>query len=137
LRVLIADDSAVIRDSIKMVVERNPDWLVCGTASNGAEAIRQTASLQPDFVVMDLAMPVMDGFRAAAQICAKTPGVRIIMVTQYSSTSLRNEARKFGISEVINKADVVEFLVPAMAALANRKDSPEGPSDEARAASSC
>jgi DNA-binding NarL/FixJ family response regulator len=122
MRILIADDSAVVRDSIKMVIERHSGWFVCGTASNGAEAIRMADELRPDFVVLDLAMPIMDGFHAAARIHAHHPEMPIVMVTQFTSTSLRNEAQKHGISETINKGEVYEYLVRSMAEIAAKSN---------------
>jgi len=117
MRVLIADDNTVVRDSIKWVIERHSGWLVCGTAVNGAEAIRLVDELRPDFVVLDLAMPIMDGFHAAAHINTNHPEIPIVMVTQFSSTTLRNEAKKHGISETIDKSEVYEYLVRTMTEL--------------------
>jgi DNA-binding NarL/FixJ family response regulator len=128
MRVLIADDNTVVRDSIKVVIESHSGWFVCGTATNGAEAIRLADELRPDFVVLDLAMPVMDGFHAAARISADHPEIPIIMVTQFSSTTLRNEAQKQGISEIVDKGEVYQHLVRTMAEIATK--SSQGRTDE-------
>jgi DNA-binding NarL/FixJ family response regulator len=119
LKVLIADDSEGIREVIRGVVESHDGWGVCGYAKDGAEAVRKSAELQPDIVLLDLAMPVLDGFHAAQQIVARNPEVIVVMVTQHCSTSLRAEALKFGIHEVINKCDAVEYLVRTIADVAN------------------
>jgi two-component system response regulator AlgR len=64
-RILIADDDPTIRLLLRRLLEKQPDWLVCGDASNGAEAIEKVEQLDPDVVVMDLGMPVMTGLQAA------------------------------------------------------------------------
>jgi DNA-binding NarL/FixJ family response regulator len=107
----------VICDAIRSVVEKHAGWSVCGIARDGAEAVRLAGELRPDFVLLDLAMPVMDGFHAAREISRCHPAACLVMITQHYSTSLRMEAMKCGIREVVGKSDVVEYLVRTMSEL--------------------
>ena len=67
-RILIADDDAAIRLLLRRLLEKERDWQVCGEASNGVEAIEGVEQFEPDIVVMDLAMPVMNGLQAGPEI---------------------------------------------------------------------
>ena len=71
--ILIADDDPTIRMLLRRLLERRQDWQVCGEASNGIEAIEGVEQLAPDIVVMDLAMPVMNGLQAAPEIVKAHP----------------------------------------------------------------
>lgn len=85
IRVLLADDHPVVRDGLAAVLATQPDLTVVGEAANGAEAVRQTASLAPDVVLMDLQMPGMDGTAATAAIRAANPQVRVLVLTTYDT----------------------------------------------------
>ncbi len=82
IRVLIVDDSAVVREILKRLLESDPGIWVTGMAGNGKEAVEQTARLRPDLITMDLKMPDMDGFEATEQIMAYYP-TPILVVTSY------------------------------------------------------
>ena len=81
--VLIADDNAFIRTALYEIFEREPDFHVCAVVENGREAIEEACRLQPDLIVLDLAMPVMNGLDAARVLRQMMPDVPIII---YSST---------------------------------------------------
>ncbi|MCX5093985.1 response regulator transcription factor [Streptomyces sp. NBC_00365] len=85
IRVLLADDHPVVRDGLAAMLSTQPDFTVVGEASTGAEALRQTASLAPDVVLMDLQMPGMDGTAATAAIRAAHPEVRVLVLTTYDT----------------------------------------------------
>ncbi|MEV0640929.1 response regulator transcription factor [Streptomyces sp. NPDC050619] len=85
IRVLLADDHPVVRDGLAAVLATQPDLTVVGEAATGAEAVRQTASLAPDVVLMDLQMPGMDGTAATAAIRAAHPQVRVLVLTTYDT----------------------------------------------------
>jgi DNA-binding NarL/FixJ family response regulator len=81
-RILIADDDATIRLLLRRLLEeKQPDWQVCGDASNGAEAIAQVEQLEPDLVVMDLGMPVMNGLQAAPEIAKAHPQLPMLLMS--------------------------------------------------------
>lgn len=83
IRVLLADDHTVVRKGIREVLCEEPDMDVVGEARNGEEAIDLALALQPDVVVMDIAMPVLSGVEATRQIRAQAPQVRILVLTAY------------------------------------------------------
>ena len=81
-RILIADDDSTIRLLLRRLLEeKQPDWQVCGEASNGVEAIEGVEQFEPDIVVMDLAMPVMNGLQAAPEIAKGHPGLPMLLPT--------------------------------------------------------
>jgi DNA-binding NarL/FixJ family response regulator len=81
IRIVIADDHAVVRQGLKMFLGLDPDLEVVGEATNGAEALQLAADLQPDVVLMDLLMPVMDGITAIGKIRAQHPDVEVLALT--------------------------------------------------------
>ncbi|MDX3642008.1 response regulator transcription factor [Streptomyces sp. MB09-02B] len=85
IRVLLADDHPVVRDGLAAMLSTQPDLTVVGEAASGAEALRRTASLAPDVVLMDLQMPEMDGTTATAAIRAAHPEVRVLVLTTYDT----------------------------------------------------
>src|SRR5215211_9295907 len=81
IRLLITDDHKVVRQGLRMVLELDPDLEVVGEASNGEEALRLARRLEPDVVLMDLVMPVMDGVRATGEIRRELPGTQVVALT--------------------------------------------------------
>lgn len=130
-RILIVDDHLVIRKMLKALLETREGWEVCGEATNGREAVTKAQELKPDLMIMDLAMPIMDGIRASRELSKAMPTVPILMHTLHYSLELEVEAKKAGIREVVAKVDSGERLMNAVEALV--KDN----SLEARAESAC
>lgn len=81
IRILIADDHAVVRQGLRMFLETDADFMVVGEAENGEDAVRLSGDLQPDIVLMDLIMPVMDGIIATSRIRRQYPDVEVIALT--------------------------------------------------------
>src|SRR3984893_16772534 len=110
-RILIADDDATIRLLLRRLLEKQPDWEVCGDAINGVEAIEKVEQLQPDVVVMDLGMPVMTGLQAAPKIVKAHPRLPMLLISvQEVSRQLAWEARKAGYSGAVTKSSGTEVL---------------------------
>jgi DNA-binding NarL/FixJ family response regulator len=119
--VLIVDDNQVLRHSIRTWIEASTDWDVCGEAENGAVAVQIVQAKSPDVVILDLAMPVMNGLEAARQISKIAPETAMVMFTMYANEPLKKEARAAGIREVVAKAgegapaliSTIKHLLPA------------------------
>ena len=105
---------------LKTLLESHADWQVCAEAANGVEAAQKAAELNPDIIILDLAMPEMDGLRAAREILANTPDVPILLHTNHAFSSLALEAKKNGIREVVNKSASEQELIGAVRSLLNR-----------------
>jgi DNA-binding NarL/FixJ family response regulator len=104
-RILIVDDSAVIRQSLRSSIEQHSDWQVCGEAENGVSAVERVKQLAPDLVILDLQMPFMNGLEAAREIVRIAPNTAMLMFTMYNSKYLTREARFAGIKGVFSKCD--------------------------------
>ena len=103
-RILVVDDIPAIRRSMRLYLEQEADWVICGKAENGKVAVDRVQELRPDVVILDLSMPVMNGLDAARAIKAIAPGTHILMFTLHTYPYLLDEARKVGIERVVSKA---------------------------------
>jgi DNA-binding NarL/FixJ family response regulator len=110
-RILIADDDPNIRLLLRRLLEKQQDWHVCGEASNGIEAIEGVEQFAPDIVVMDLAMPVMNGLQAAPEIMKVHPQLPMLLISvQEVSKQLAWEARNAGYRGAVTKSGGDEVL---------------------------
>ena len=121
-RILIADDHESVLRRIRAMLESQPGWEVCGDAVTGQETITRALELKPDLIVIDFAMPQMDGLHAASAIRTLLPRVPIIMFTMYSS-AVRQEACNHGINMLVDKAQSA-LLIPAVQELLDALPSP-------------
>jgi CheY-like chemotaxis protein len=112
--ILLVDDSDFERFTIRAAVEGLTQFRVCGEAANGVEAIEKAAQLKPDLVVMDLAMPLMNGLEAATVIKNTLPGIPIILLTLYAEQIQAPRSSAFGVVTVLSK---VEGLAPLLECL--------------------
>ncbi len=104
-RILVVDDVAATRRSLRLRIESDTDWEICGEAENGKVAVEKVRELHPDVVILDLSMPVMNGLDAARLIKSIAPQTVILMFTLHSFPQLLDEARKAGVSTVVSKSD--------------------------------
>jgi len=109
--VLIVDDNAFIRQALCELFERESDFEVCGEAENGKQAIEEAQRLRPDLIVLDLSMPVMNGFDAARVLKRLMPTVLLIMYSAFGDRVAEHQARLIGISEVVSKAEHASVLI--------------------------
>jgi DNA-binding NarL/FixJ family response regulator len=109
--VLIVDDNAFIRQALCELFERESDFEVCGEAENGKQAIEQAQKLHPDLIVLDLSMPVMNGFEAARVLKRLLPTVLLIMYSGFGDRVAEHQARLIGISEVVSKSEQASVLI--------------------------
>src|SRR5262249_24224117 len=103
-RILIVDDNRVVGGLLRTCVERQ-NWGVFCEGENGEEAITKAQELKPDIIILDLAMPVMDGLSAARELGKILPATPILLHTLHDSPDLQLEAKKAGIREIIPKSE--------------------------------
>lgn len=114
-RVLVVDDSADLRDLISLVIRRRKQaWQVVATAAEGQEAVDQARDTQPDVVLLDIAMPVMDGLEALPLIKRVSPESKVIMLSGYPFATAGQGALDAGADGYLEKSDLVRGLIPSL-----------------------
>lgn len=110
-RILLVDDHEIVRSGLKFLLEKQQGWELCGEAQNGEEAVQKAATLKPDLVVMDISMPVMNGFEAARQILKSNPKIKVIILSMHDSPMVAKEAKNAGASAYLVKTTNTPELV--------------------------
>ena len=140
IRVLLADDHAMMRDGLKALLSASPDISVIAEVSNGGEAVRRAEELRPDVVVMDIAMPDLNGIEAARMLRDKCPGARVVILSMHSSSEHVFRAFEAGAAGYVLKESAGtemdaavravyggrHYLSPAIAALAPHAQPADG-----------
>jgi len=103
-RILIADDHESVLRRLRSLLGAKPGWEICGDAVDGKEAVARAIELRPDVIVLDFAMPRMNGLSAAQAIRTVLPKVPIVLNTLYGTPEVVREANKLGIHRVVDKA---------------------------------
>jgi DNA-binding NarL/FixJ family response regulator len=119
IRVLIADDQALVRSGFSMILETQRDIHIVGDAEDGAEAVRLVGELEPDVVLMDIRMPELDGLEATRRILALPNAPRVIVLTTFDMNEYVYEAMKAGASGFLLKDTRPELLVDAVRTVAH------------------
>ena len=115
VRVLIVDDHEIVREGISQLIARSrPEWLICGQASNGEQAIELVQALMPDVVILDISMPKVNGLQVAAKIAAMQLRCRVLMFTMHESERLARDVRAAGAQGVVLKSQAARDLIRAM-----------------------
>jgi DNA-binding NarL/FixJ family response regulator len=110
-RILIADDHAVVRQGLKLLINSQPDMTVVGEAADGDAVLKQAATVQPDIVVMDLSMPGMNGLVATRALKEARPSVDIVALTRHDDETFLQEVLRAGASGyVLKQSNPTEFL---------------------------
>jgi DNA-binding NarL/FixJ family response regulator len=121
VRIIIADDQALMRDGLKTVLDTEDDIKVAGTAGNGFEAVRMVDTLKPDVLLLDIRMPEMDGVECIKILSQKHPGLKVIMLTTFNDDEYIIQALAAGASGYLLKDIEVEKLVEAIHDAVNGK----------------
>jgi DNA-binding NarL/FixJ family response regulator len=116
VRILIADDSPTVRAGLKLLLQYHEDWMVCGEAVNGQDAVKKAADLKPDVILLDISMPTMDGLSAAEIIRQQAPDSEILIVTHFESLDLARYAAQAGVRAYISKSRIGSDLERAIEA---------------------
>jgi len=119
IRILVADDHFVVRMGLTALVNTEPDLEVVGEAVDGAQAVAAFDKHKPDLVLMDLRMPVKDGVRATAEIKAKYPHARVLMLTTFDGDTDIHRAIEAGAQGYVLKNTTGDKLIPALRAVAS------------------
>jgi DNA-binding NarL/FixJ family response regulator len=114
LRVLIADDHEAVRKGVAGILESRGDIEICGEAANGEEAVRKAHELNPDLIIMDFTMPVMDGLEASRRILKVAPETPILMFSMHKMETLTEQAKNAGTRGFVTKGESAENLLRAV-----------------------
>jgi DNA-binding NarL/FixJ family response regulator len=119
LRILVADDHALMRRGVKTLLHTHAGWEVCGEAHTGREAVAKAEKLRPDIVILDISMPDLNGVDAAKRIRKVSPDTELLILSIHYSEQLIREILKVGVRGYIVKSDSDRDLVTAVENLAN------------------
>jgi DNA-binding NarL/FixJ family response regulator len=121
LRILIADDHALVRHGIRLLLQRCREWRVVGEAINGREALEKAKKQKPDIAILDVAMPDLDGLAVARQLRQDSPKTCAIILTMHDSTTLVRRALEAGARGYVLKSDLADQLVKAVKNVSEEK----------------
>ena len=120
LRIVLVEDQTILRQSLRVLVEAEPDLEVVGEADDGGEAVRQAELLRPDVVVMDVSMPQMDGVQATEAIRRAFPDVKVVILSVHETRGHVRRALQAGASGYVVKRSAAEVLIQALRAVATK-----------------
>jgi DNA-binding NarL/FixJ family response regulator len=118
IRVVIADDQALVRSGLRMILEAEDDVVVVGEAANGAEAVDLIQSTAPDVALIDIRMPVMDGIETTRHLAARGAATRVLVLTMYGADRNVHAALKAGAAGFLLKTDPPDQLVTGVRVVA-------------------
>jgi DNA-binding NarL/FixJ family response regulator len=118
IRILLADDHAVVRQGFKMILAAQPDMEIVGEAGNGREAVDAAARLQPDVVVMDVAMPELNGIEATRRLAESAPRTRVLALSMHKDSVYVREILRAGARGYLLKDSIAGDLLAAVGAVA-------------------
>ena len=114
ISVFLADDHAVVRDGLRLLLEDRPDITVVGDAADGREAVRQVKRLRPDVVVMDIAMPELNGIEATQQIRESCPATQVVILSMHGNREHIFRALQAGAKGFVMKESAGKEVVDAV-----------------------
>jgi DNA-binding NarL/FixJ family response regulator len=121
LRVLIADDHRLFAEALEAILATDERIEVVGQASDGSQAVELAQKLDPDVVLMDVSMPVLDGFEATREIRSGSEGIRVLMLTGSNSRADVDRSREAGASGYVTKDRIASELVTAIVEVTRRR----------------
>jgi DNA-binding NarL/FixJ family response regulator len=111
---VIADDHTIVRSGVRLLLDDEPDISVIGEANNGEEAVKLVEKLRPSVVLLDIAMPIMDGLEATREIKARWPGIHVLILTMHRTEEYFFQALKAGASGFVLKGAETSDLITAV-----------------------
>ena len=121
LRILIADDHEFVRKGVRSLLERRPEWEICGEAATGQAAISETQKLEPDIILLDITMPDLNGLEALPEILKAQPEAKVLILTVHESVEVVTKALSAGASGMVSKSDAAHDLIRAVEALSRQR----------------
>jgi DNA-binding NarL/FixJ family response regulator len=121
LRILLADDHTLVRQGLRRILEEKPEWEVVGEARDGREAVLRTLELKPDLVIMDIAMPQLNGTEATRQISRKAPDVQVLVLSMHMDETYVLQTLRAGARGYLLKDSVDADLLRAVTAVSEGK----------------
>ena len=121
IRIVLGDDHTLVRQGLRKILEEQPAWEVVAEASDGREAVRQTLALQPDVVVLDIGMPLLNGIEATRQIVRRFPNINVLILSMHAEEAYITQAMKAGARGYLLKDSADTELIHAVIAVASGK----------------
>ena len=112
-RIMVADDHEIVRHGLRVLLQAQPAWTVCGEAVDGREAVAKAIELKPDLVVLDVGMPNLNGLEATKQIRAALPATKVLILSLYESEQMVRDVLEAGASGYLLKSDASRYLAKA------------------------
>ena len=119
IRVMIADDHAIVREGLRYILEANQDIQVVGECSNGRQAVKEAKTIKPDVMIMDIGMPELNGIEATRQLLRERPSLGVIVLSMHHSTEHIFQALQAGAKGFINKEVAGKEVIHAVRAVYN------------------
>ena len=119
ITVLLSDDHTVVREGLRMLLEKEADMQVVGEAANGHQSVRETKRLKPNVVLQDLAMPLLNGLEAARQIAKEVPSAKVLILSAYTDDAYIEHAIKAGAAGYLMKETAGDDLLRAIREIAS------------------
>lgn len=118
LRVVLADDHAIIRDGLKLLIDAQPDMTVVGEAGDGRSAVAQAQELVPDVIIMDISMPQLNGVEATTQLTAIVPAIKVLVLSVHEESNYVRRLFAAGARGYVLKRSAGDVLIQAMRTVA-------------------
>jgi DNA-binding NarL/FixJ family response regulator len=123
IRILIVDDHEAVRLSVRSLLSECPEWVVCGEAADGIEAVEKATKLRPDVILMDVTMPRMDGVQASKVVRQQVPEAEVILMSQNDPRVVRSQASEIGARDFVAKSDLSRALLSTIEKLVSQRKS--------------
>jgi DNA-binding NarL/FixJ family response regulator len=121
LRIMVADDHEVVRRGLRALLETRPGWQVCAEAGDGRDVLKKASELKPDVIVLDIAMPNLNGLEATRQLLKTDPEAKVLILTLHDSEQVIRDVLSAGARGFLLKSDAARDLVAAVEALGHGK----------------
>jgi DNA-binding NarL/FixJ family response regulator len=114
VRIFVADDHDIVREGVKSLLRSRSDWIICGEAANGNDAVAGIREVQPDVAVIDISLPGLSGLAVTREVAKLNPGTKTLIFTMHDGKSLLNAAAEAGAKGLVLKSFAARDLVGAL-----------------------